>query len=355
MEYAEIERKLYQIITGTYYLSFDGKEYKSVPNTAEEKHRSNLIYLNALNDIKYENIMSWDDAKIISDRLGIWTQKDDVSLSGLEKMLENLKLDLYNNYNKDPMKEKSYRKQIKSIKTGITRSQNNKHALYHGTKEYFAENTKKQFLLALSLRDIDNNRIFSYNNFWEIDQVIMELFADEVHKNLVPHEDIRTIAHKEPWRTMWLNQHGEAFNIPAIHWTDDQRLLASYSRMYDNVYESMECPPDKVIEDHDMLDGWLINQRREREKKQKEKEVEDKYGSVKNQDGQELFIVANDRNKASEIYNMNNDIGRGVIQTRQNSLHGKGTEVKHQHLPDVQMELKLQATQEMRDRMRNLR
>ena len=245
-----------------------------MPNSAQERHKSNLIYQDALNDIKYENIMSWDDAKIISDRLGIWTKKDDVSLSGLEKMLENLKLDLYKNHT-DPVKEKSLRKQIKSVKTGISRSQSNKHSLYHGTKEYFAENTKKQFLLALSLRDMNNNRIFSYDNFWEIDQVIMELFADEVHKNIVPHDEIRTIAYKEPWRTMWLNQHGDVYNTPAIDWTDDQRLLASYSRMYDNVYESPECPPDSVIEDHDMLDGWLISQRREREKKQKEKEMDD--------------------------------------------------------------------------------
>ena len=83
--------------------------------------------------------------------------------------------------------------------------------------------------------------------------------------------------------------------------------------------------------------------------------MDDKYGTVKNQDGQELFVVANSRNQASEIYNMNSDMSRGVIKTRQKTLHGKGTEVKHQDLPDVQMELKLQATQEMRDRMRQVR
>ena len=50
--------------------------------------------------------------------------------------------------------------------------------------------------------------------------------------------------------------------------------MVSFSRMYDGAYGSPECPPDKVIEDDDMFDGWLIDQRRTREKEQSVKRAE---------------------------------------------------------------------------------
>jgi hypothetical protein len=51
--------------------------------------------------------------------------------------------------------------------------------------------------------------------------------------------------------------------------------------MYDNVYESMECPPDEVIKDDDMLDGWFIQQHKDREKKLKEKSTDEKFGNMR--------------------------------------------------------------------------
>jgi len=39
--------------------------------------------------------------------------------------------------------------------------------------------------------------------------------------------------------------------------TLQQQLLLMWSRMYDSIQESVEPPEMDVIEDDDMLDGWL--------------------------------------------------------------------------------------------------
>ena len=67
----------------------------------------------------------------------------------------------------------------------------------------------------------------------------------------------------------WQKQ-ASLFNRPSVELTKDQLSLSSYSTLYDNVYESHECPNEKIIDDDDCLDGWLIQQRRKSEKDRKQ-------------------------------------------------------------------------------------
>jgi len=137
MEYIDIENKLYQIISSTYYITYQRQEYKSIPNSIDDRNRASILYQEILDDIKYDDMISWEQAKIISQRLGIWTSENDNALQSLSNMLDNLKLELFlNHYN--PTKVKKLEKQIASLKKGIEKSNDNKYTLYAHTKEYYA-------------------------------------------------------------------------------------------------------------------------------------------------------------------------------------------------------------------------
>ena len=90
--------------------------------------------------------------------------------------------------------------------------------------------------------------------------------------------------------------------------------------MYDNVFKSVECPTDDVINDDDMLDGWFIQQNKEQEERRKEKEGEKVFDKFKGKDGQELFVVSGDKEEVNQIYNMNDNNSRNVIKSR-NQIH----------------------------------
>ena len=349
MEYIDIENKLYQIISSTYYIKYNMEEYKSVPNTIDDKNRASILYQEIMDDIKYDNMISWEQAKIISKRLNIWTDENENSLKSLSNMLDNLKLELFLSHY-DPTKVKKLKKQITSLKKGLEKSNDNKYTLYAHTKEYYASNIKRDFLIGLSVRDKNDNKIILPEDFWLCNNPIIEMFNNKINRSFISVSDIREIARSEPWRSMWLSQKGECLGNRSVEWTETQRLLMSFSRMYDNVYESMDCPPDEVISDDDMLDGWFIKQSRERKEKQKEKSLEDKFGKFKDKDGQELFIAARPED-VQDIYNMNDAKGRGVIKSRNKQIEQQ-KEVKHAHLKDVQMDLHMQKTQEMRETMR---
>jgi len=349
MEYIDIENKLYQIISSTYYITYQRQEYKSIPNSIDDRNRASILYQEILDDIKYDDMISWEQAKIISQRLGIWTSENDNALQSLSNMLDNLKLELFlNHYN--PTKVKKLEKQIASLKKGIEKSNDNKYTLYAHTKEYYASNIKKDFLIGISIRDKNDKKIILPEDFWLCNNPLIEMFHSVINRGYISVAEIREIARSEPWRSMWLAQKGDSFGVKSVEWTETQRLLVSFSRMYDNVYESMDCPPDEVIANDDMLDGWFIKQSRERKEKQKEKSLEDKFGNFKDKDGQELFIAVRPED-ITDVYNMNDAKGMSTIKSRNKQIKEQG-EVKHQHLKDVQMDLHMQKTQEMRETMR---
>ena len=352
MEYIDIENKLYQIISSTYFIKYKNEEYKSVPNTVEDKNRASILYQDIMDDIKYDNMITWEQAKIISQELGIWTVENDNSLKSLSNMLDSLKLELFIN-NGNPATVKGLKRKINSLKKGMEKSNDNKYALYVHTKQYYASNVKKDFLVGLSVRDKDNNKIILPEDFWLCDNPIIEMFNSRINKSFIPVPEIREIARSEPWRSMWLAQKGDSLGVRSVEWTETQRLLVSFSRMYDNVYESTECPSDKVIADDDMLDGWFIKQKKDRDEAKQEKSTDHHFGNHKGGGRQELFVMARNQDEVNSILSQNDISAKNIIESRNQVMqNANGKEVKEQEMPDVRRDLRMQAVQEMRENIR---
>jgi len=347
MKKEDVEYYLYSILSGKVYLKIDNHHYTSLPNTVDEIYRANLIYRSVMDDIKYDNVMNWDDAQVVSARLGYWTPQDEASLKQLETMLENIKLELFLSYIQLD-KVKRLKKQIRGIENGINKSYINKYRMYDVTKESIAQNMKEAYLFGVSIINENGERVYHPENFHDWDDSIISIFKTYMVDNHIDVKDIRYIARTEPFRGMWINNKENIFNRKlASEWTSNQKLLASFSRMYDNVYESMECQEDSVIEDDDILDGWFIKQRKDREKRQKEKNLDDRFGKIKDgAKGQEVFIMANNPYDAKDIYNINDMGTMATIKNRNEKIKSSDGATSHAHLPDVQMDLRMQAVQE---------
>jgi len=117
------------------------------------------------------------------------------------------------------------------------------------------------------------------------------------------------------------------------------------------MFKSTECPPDEIIADNHAIDGWFIEQHEERKKRQKEKNTEERFGRFNGNNDQEIFLMANEKGDIQDIYNMNDAQSKHIIETRNKVISEAGT-VEHANLPDVQMNMQMQATQEFRQNMR---
>lgn len=338
----------YQIISGLKFITVNGIRYKLIPPSQEVKLLAEYMYEETINSLRFDNLITNDKAKLFLLGLGIWGPSEDVNLKKLESHLEDKKVELYKAIY-DSKKVKRIRPTIKSIKNTINKSYTKKYSLQYMTLEHHASLTKKKFITAMCLRDNQNKPIYTEENFSNSDSTILESVIDFLDRDIITLEEFRELGRSDPWRTIWNLGKDSCMGTPSSEWTESQKTLITFTKMYDNAYQSPECPSEEIIKDDDMFDGWMIDQKRTREKEQKQKEA-DTMNKFSEQ-AQEVFIFAPTREDANKVYDLNDPTSRIKIKQRQAVINQKGT-VDAQELPDTKMELQQQAMQEFKEKMR---
>ena len=90
-------------------------------------------------------------------------------------------------------------------------------------------------------------------------------------------------------------------NLPDREMTFDQRNICVWSRMYDNVQESHECPSEDVLNDDDLLDGWFIIQRKKQEHDKLVSEVEGMTNNEKIANSEEILYCQITEKRLTEL------------------------------------------------------
>jgi len=153
----------------------------------------------------------------------------------------------------------------------------------------------------------------------------------------------------DKWRMVWSSgrQEGRVFGRPSIELTSEQQSLIAWSKLYDNINEHPESPPKEVIDDDDLLDGWLILE----QKKNKHKPGNNKHGKP---GASEVFIPVESKEDAVRVGQMNDAKSRFIKAQRMAVLQKQGA-VLEQNMPDSQQRLSIQAAQQFRERVKNNR
>src|SRR5690606_2327455 len=113
---------------------------------------------------------------------------------------------------------------------------------------------------------------------------------------------IRRIARNDPWRSHYTLCKENPFNKNVVDYSDEQRTHILFTKMYESAYEHPECPPEDVMNDDDLFDGWMIKERRKRESDKNAQEMDRRIGkSSKIKNSQEVFVMARDRDDAKKI------------------------------------------------------
>lgn len=339
---------VYQIVSGLKFITIDSQRYKLIPPSHEIRLLAEHVYQDTIADLRFDTLISKEKAALFLRAADIWAPKDDQALQKLEEHLENRKVDLFHSLF-DKERQKRMRRAIQATKKGLNNAYAKKHSLEYMTLDYHAYLSKKKFIVALCLRDSKNNPIYTEDNFNNANSSILEKVMNRLDSDIISIEDFRELARNDPWRTMWNLGKESCIALSASEWTEDQKTLMTFAKMYDNAYQSTECPSDAVFEDDDMFDGWMIDQRRTREKEQKQKQVES--NSKIPAGAQEVFLHAPTREDANKVYDLNDLEGRMTIQQRQKMIEDKGR-VEAKDLPDTQLELRRQQVEEYKNKFR---
>jgi hypothetical protein len=342
MENESIDNYLSRILSGYLIFNYNNCFYKLIYPNIDLKYKAELYSQQEYENNKYNDWISEEQVNYFLAILGLWSPEMDTQLTSIEKKIEDLKVDLYNNF-LNPNSIKNIKKTISNYKKIQHDLLHKKHYLDNFTHKGYVSVLKNQYLLIESLYDDKDQRVFSYPN---IDYNTLNLFSNTINDYQIDISTFRMIARNEKWKNYWSTNKNNIFDKPVIDWTDEQRTLVIFSKMYDSAYENPDCPPDSVINDDDMFDGWLILQKRASEK-QKEKNRAEKLLEGKNiGNAKEVFLVARSQEEAQNIYNLNDSNSRHIIRERNSLILNSKKEVKESELPDVQRDMYIQNNQQ---------
>lgn len=327
--------KVYQILTGYIRCNIKDRFGRScklllTSPTVENLFEGEELYEESYKDALKDGLFSDEQYLDYILKRELWTLEEEKILKEIPKEIEDLKLSMFESLTRSNTKDK-LRKKLQQKKDELSSFFNKKYNLNYLTADGVASMSKNYFLVGKCLLNSDKT---PFNIDYDEPNAILDEILIFRNRNKISEREFREIVRNEPWRTYW--SCGNPFGKASIDLTEDQRTLIIISKMYDNIYESPECPSQEILEDDDVLDGWIIKQRRKREASQLENQGEQLTGSHKNADM--VFIPAETQEDADRIHNLNSPTAKMTKERRINEMKGKG-EIREQDFFDQKLRI----------------
>lgn len=274
---------------------------------------------------------------------GLWTDRNEKDLQTAPDNIETLKMELYRAAFKTNTRNK-IRERLEITKAELQRLSGLKNSLVPYTCTGLANYAKWNYI-------IEHSTFLPDGKKYTWDDISLHQVMFEYNSSMLTAEEIRVLARTDPWTAIWSmkKQNGHIFDEP---WTAEQKTIVNWSMLYDSVYESPEAPGKDIVSDDDMLDGWLIIKRKEREKDQMQKQGEDAISQNKKiANASEVFIPVETMEDAKRIQEMNTERSQAIRRNRFKQIQDEGS-VKHGRLIDVRKDQNLAQQQAYLDRMR---
>lgn len=328
------------------------------PPSVEDKNCSHFIYDNEFQKAVAYNIPTEKKLIEIAKANGMWSEYEDSYINKYDEIMEYAKKQLSESIS--VVGKKNIEKQIKQSEEIREKIQKKYQDIVSKSAEAIAREATVVYLISKTTYYFNTNKLLFDNINNTTDEFLLwnvvKAFLDT--NKILDATLIRRVARSSPWRVRW-NVGKE--NVATIFGSEVQNLsetqlhLVYWSQIYDSVYQSMECPPDEVIEDNNKLDVWIKEQSEKRntekinrdlDKKSASKGFYDKNGKFHSygtsvEDHHENFEVVQgyfDRNgywrdytpeekkaRIKQIYSRNSTVARTILAKEQNTIESRGT------------------------------
>jgi len=293
------------------------------------------IYIEAYETAQDEGLLTEEEMVYWLMRQKIWSEEDEKNFHKIvPEHIEYWKVELFNSLLKSNTR-KQIRKYLRVAKQEYGRLAGIRRHYDYVTLDGYATYTRNLFTLSHCAKLNDEPVDW---NFYSLHKLM-----NAYHGEMLLPEQVRELARTTPWVGLWnvLKMNGQPFDLNTL--TIEQQSLLSWSNMYDKIHESPDCPPDEVLDDDDMLDGWLIIQRRKREADKKKQEIESHINpKMKNAD--EIIMVAETAADAQKIDMLNPTHVQNIKKQRLKHVQEQGI-VREQEFKDVQQKRSMQMQQ----------
>lgn len=319
-------------------------------NTHEDKYIAQEIYCEELQRAKRNGAFTDEELLDYLMEQGYWDVEKEKTLAGLPKDIDELKVKLFKAVFASEQRA-VIRKMLATAKSKLSELAADRSSHIHLSCSGLADISRTRYLIGSAARLPDGSKLF--NNLWmdsseHLDEVLSAYFSARL-----PESTIRELARSQPWRSIWDARRCETslFGIPAADYTDEQRSLVAYSQLYDSAMESPDYPGEEVVKDDDMFDGWLIDQKRQRDAQLKKKGAEQALGNEQIRNSGEVFIVVETEEDRARVEAMNDPAAAAAKRLRMKAIQKYG-EVREDEMPDTKQEIRMEYQKMATARMR---
>ena len=342
LAHKNLEKLLYRIILGYYYITVNNTKYKVVYPDIHIKYEAEILYDQIIEDNKYDN--SWltdSEIEFQLNILGLWNKEKEQHLKNMQDLLEATKIEIYLSFFNE-QKRLKLKKQIKNIIQQIDVLLTSKNSLSHLGIKYQATTIKNEFLIMNSIYNVKNNMLkFKNPNKNSYKYSVLQSFIREITEQTLSVQDLRVLVKSDVWKS-YVSSSTINKNIDEI--TDDYRHVINIHKMYESARQHPETPSEEIINDDDALDGWFIYNQKKAEKERKKNAILDKVGgNIKNTG--EIFLLTDDMKESKDIFDLNETKTKVNIKEMRR-LHKEKGDMSWQDLPFVREELNQKIVQE---------
>lgn len=340
----QFKKELYisRIITGFFRCKINGKVFLLKQPDRHTRHIAQEIFIESFEEAELEGLYNQEELEFFMYSNNVWDDEKEKQIVQMPKDIEELKVRLFEATFKTE-ERKTIRKMLKIAKETFSSLYKEKSAYNHLSCEGIASMDRMRYLVGKGLSFEDGTRVWEGDDFWKQTEPLLEDATSVFIENKISDSNFREIARTDPWRSTWSCRKSEAslFGVPAVDLTEEQKSIIIWSSLYDNIYEHPESPVEEVLEDDDMLDGWLILQRRKRTKKGIETGVDGLIRNDKIRNSKEIFLIAESMEDAKKIESLNDMSARMVKKERSQALKKHGT-LAEENMPDSVRDIQMQ-------------
>ena len=343
MEVYEQEFLLARIIAG--YSRYRLPRNVSVivkPATIDQNYIAQEVFRETYELAEDRGIFTSKDILNIMIENDMWTPLDVKREEQIPKDIENIRVEMFKDAFKLQERE-TRRKILRNMEEQLQKVIVKKHSYDFVTCEGLSTYARWNWI-------IENCTYFEDGTHFNWGVCGISTILQKFRDDMLSDKQFRELSRSDNWRQVWSasKKEGSIFGKPASEFTSEQKSLCMWSGLYDSVYESPEAPAEEIIEDDDLLDGWLIHQRRKSEQEKKKKKAEGVLG--RNSGADDIFVMAHNRQDALEVESMNDDVATMIKKERQIYKDKADGPVKDSQLPDVRRGIMAQAREQFKNR-----
>lgn len=312
--------------------------------TREQRYLAQEVYQEAL--VEAEEAGLFDEETLLGFLVtkGFWDEKKEEALLGLPKDIEKLKVGVFK-LNLQSRECEVARSGLNAARDRLAELHRQRHAYDHLSQEGAAGQARARYLLGASLYWPDGGPVFTGETFWDCRSELLDSALHAFIEARLEEAEFRELARTDPWRGVWACKRsgGQLFETPVVDLTEEQRTLIAWSLLYDSVYEHPDCPQEEVLNDDDALDGFLIDQRLQRESARAQRAGESLLSNDKIRKAQEVFLVADTGKDARKISAFNDPVAEATRKQRLAAVRRFGV-VHEADMPDTKQKLSMLRT-----------